>query len=155
MPKPLQLPLPLWIGGQGEKKLLRLVAEEADGWNMVMGSTLEQVRQKLDVLQRHCDAVRRDIATIDKSLLVLTFLFDSEREFTQYRQEQARWLGPDGTASLDRARDLGLAGSAVQVTDTLRGYLACGFDYMIVLFPYTRECDLLQRYAEEVRPHLG
>jgi F420-dependent oxidoreductase-like protein len=155
MPKPLQKPLPLWIGGQGERKLLRLVAEEADGWNMVLGSTLEQVRHKMAVLQRHCDAVGRDIATIDTSLFVLTYVFDTEREFAQYLADQARLLGPNSTASLDLARQLGLAGSAAQVTETLRRYLACGFDYIVALFPFTHERELLQRYAEEVRPHLG
>ena len=155
MPKPLQQPLPLWIGGQGEKKLLRLVAETADGWNMVLGSTLEQVRHKLEVLQRHCDAVGRDVSMIDKSLFVLTYLFDTEQEYTRLLSEQARLLGPDSTASLERARQLGLAGSVARVTDTLRQYLACGFDYIIALFPYTRECDMLQRYAEEVRPELA
>ena len=49
---------------------------------------------------------------------------------------------------------LGLAGSAAEVTDTLGRYLACGFDYLIALFPYTRERDLLQRYAEDVWRHL-
>ncbi|MCZ6874713.1 MAG: TIGR03560 family F420-dependent LLM class oxidoreductase [bacterium] len=153
-PKPVQNVLPLWIGGQGEKKLLRLVAEAADGWNMVMGSSLQQVRHKLNVLQQHCDAVGRDIASIDKSLFILTYLFDSEQEYRRILSEQARLLGPDGTASLQHACQLGLAGSAEQVTDTLAQYLACGFDYIVALFPYTRERDMLQRYAEEVRPHL-
>ena len=153
-PKPLQQPLPLWIGGQGEKKLLRLVAEEADGWNMVLGSSLEQVRHKLEVLQKHCDAVGRDFASIDKSLFVCTYLYDTEQEFAQYRTDQARLLGPDSTGYLERARALGLAGSAAHVIDTLQHYLACGFDYIIALFPYTRERDMLQRYAEEVCPYL-
>jgi F420-dependent oxidoreductase-like protein len=155
VPKPVQPRLPLWIGGQGEQKMLRLVAEEADGWNMVLGSTLEQVRHKMNVLRQHCDAVGRDPASIDTSLFVLTYVFDSEREYDGYVSDQACRLGPQSTASLQRARELGLAGPAAQVTDTLRQYLACGFDYIVALFPYTRERDLLQRYAEEVLPHLG
>ena len=80
-PKPVQRPLPLWLGGQGEQRLLRLVAAAADGWNMVVGQAVPEVRRKLDVLQRHCDAVGRDIATIDKSLLVFTYVCDSEAAF--------------------------------------------------------------------------
>ncbi len=154
VPKPLQQPLPLWIGGQGEKRILRLVAEEADGWNMVIGSSVEQVQHKLEVLQRHCDAVGRNMATIDLSLFVLTYLYDTDQEWAQIRADQAHLLGPDSTVALERARELGLAGSAAQVTDTLRRYLALGFDYIVALFPYTLERDMLQRYAEEVRPHL-
>lgn len=153
-PKPRQQPLPLWIGGQGEKSLLRLVAEAADGWNMVPGSSLAHVRHTLEVLERHCDAVGRDLHTIDKSLLIYTYLYDTEQEFTRFLTDQARLLGTDSQAGLFRARELGLAGSAAQVTDTLGRYLACGFDYLIALFPYTRERDMLQRYAEEVWCHL-
>ncbi len=154
MPKPRQQPLPLWIGGQGEKVLLRLVAEAADGWNMVPGSSLAQVRHKLQVLDRHCEVVGRDPHSIDKSLLVYTSLYDTEQEFAQALADQARLLGADSQGSLLRARELGLAGSAAHVTDTLGRYLACGFDYLIALFPYTRERDMLQRYAEEVWCHL-
>jgi F420-dependent oxidoreductase-like protein len=155
MPKPRQRPLPLWIGGQGEKKLLRLVAEEADGWNMVLGSSLEQVRHKLEVLQRHCETVGRDLSTLDMSLFVLTFVYDTEQEYAHYVAEQSRLLGAASTVALERARQLGLAGPAAQVTATLRQYLAQGFDYVIALFPYTRERAMLQRYAEEIWPLLG
>jgi F420-dependent oxidoreductase-like protein len=154
MPKPRQQPLPLWIGGQGEKALLRLVAEAADGWNMVAGSSLAQVRHKLEVLERHCETVGRDLHRIDKSLLVYTCLFDTEQEFQQALTDQARLLGAESQASLLQARTLGLAGSAAQVTDTLGRYLACGFDYLIALFPFRRERDMLQRYAEDVWCHL-
>jgi F420-dependent oxidoreductase-like protein len=153
-PKPRQQPLPLWIGGQGEKSLLRLVAEAADGWNMVPGSSLAHVQHTLEVLERHCEAVGRDLHTIDKSLLIYTYLYDTEQEFTRFLTDQARLLGADSQAGLLRARELGLAGSAAQVTDTLGRYLACGFDYLIALFPYTRERDMLQRYAEDVWCHL-
>ncbi len=59
------------------------------------------------------------------------------------------------TMPMRPSRQLGLAGSAEQVTDTLTQYLASGFDYTVALFPYTRERDMLQRYAEDVRPHLA
>jgi F420-dependent oxidoreductase-like protein len=154
-PKPVQHPLPLWIGGQGEQRLLRLVAQEADGWNMVLGCSVPEVRHKLDVLRRHCDAVGRDMAAIDKSLFVFTYLCDSDQTFRRLQNEQAERLGPHSTAPVDRARQLGLGGSVAQVTDALGAYLALGFDYFIALFPYTHERLFLQRYAEEIWPHLS
>ena len=155
MPKPLQPPLPLWIGGQGEHTLLRIVAEAADGWNMVAGKTVAEVQHKREVLWRHCEAVGRDPTTLDTSLFVLTYVYDTAQEFTHCRADQERLLGPDSLANFDHARILGLAGSAAQVTETLRHYVALGFDYVIALFPYQRERDLLQRYAAEVWPHLS
>jgi alkanesulfonate monooxygenase SsuD/methylene tetrahydromethanopterin reductase-like flavin-dependent oxidoreductase (luciferase family) len=154
-PKPLQRPLPLWIGGQGERRLLRLVAEAADGWNMVLGQSVQDVRRKLDVLQRHCDAVGRDVATIDKSLFIFTYLCDSEPALRRLQDDQRQRLGPASSAALDRARHLGLGGSAAQVTDALGAYRAIGIDYFITLFPYTHERTLLQRYMEEIWPHLA
>ena len=51
--------MPLWIGGSGEKRTLRIVAEHATGWNTFHGDPAEY-RHKLDVLERHCEAVGRD-----------------------------------------------------------------------------------------------
>ena len=56
---PVSTPRPrILIGGSGERKTLRLVAQYADACNIFGG--LEEVEQKLDVLRRHCDAVGRD-----------------------------------------------------------------------------------------------
>ena len=76
-PKPLQDPMPLWIGGSGEKRTLRIVAEHATGWNTFHGDPAEY-RHKLDVLERHCEAVQRDPATIRKQVVMRTVLDDAE-----------------------------------------------------------------------------
>jgi alkanesulfonate monooxygenase SsuD/methylene tetrahydromethanopterin reductase-like flavin-dependent oxidoreductase (luciferase family) len=67
-PKPLQSPMPLWIGGSGEQRTLRIVAEHATGWNTFHGEPAEY-RHKLDVLERHCEAVGRDPGTIRKQVV--------------------------------------------------------------------------------------
>jgi F420-dependent oxidoreductase-like protein len=68
-PKPLQDPIPLWVGGSGEKRTLRIVAEHATGWNTFFGDVAEY-RHKLDVLERHCEAVGRDPAEIRKQIVI-------------------------------------------------------------------------------------
>ena len=58
-PMPVSRPRPrILIGGSGERKTLRLVAQYADACNIFGGA--DEVAQKLDVLRRHCDAVGRD-----------------------------------------------------------------------------------------------
>jgi F420-dependent oxidoreductase-like protein len=58
-PEPVSQPRPrILIGGSGERKTLRLVAQYADACNIFGGP--EQVAAKLDVLRRHCDDVGRD-----------------------------------------------------------------------------------------------
>ncbi len=70
-PPALQRPRPrIVVGGGGERKTLRLVAQYADACNLVAVSP-DVVAHKLDVLRRHCDAVGRDEAEIEKTILVL------------------------------------------------------------------------------------
>ena len=69
-PQPLTKPHPpILIGGSGEKKTLRLVAQYADACNLFARMGIETVRAKLDVLKRHCDTVKRDYAEIEKTTL--------------------------------------------------------------------------------------
>jgi F420-dependent oxidoreductase-like protein len=67
VPRPIGKP-PILIGGGGERKTLRLVAEYADACNL-FASSPEELGRKLDVLRGHCDDVGRDYATIQKTLL--------------------------------------------------------------------------------------
>jgi alkanesulfonate monooxygenase SsuD/methylene tetrahydromethanopterin reductase-like flavin-dependent oxidoreductase (luciferase family) len=55
------------IGGGGERKTLRLVAQYADACNL-FGTSPEDVAHKLDVLRGHCDAVDRDYDEIRKTI---------------------------------------------------------------------------------------
>lgn len=68
-PQSLTRPHPyLMIGGGGEKKTLRLVAQYADACNLsAMG---ELPAHKLDVLRGHCDAVGRDYDDIEKTAMI-------------------------------------------------------------------------------------
>ena len=69
VPQALQSPRPpILIGGGGEKKTLRLVAQYADACNL-FGSSPEEVGHKLDVLRAHCDALGRDYDAIQKTII--------------------------------------------------------------------------------------
>ena len=58
---------PIIIGGGGERKTLRLVAQYADACNIFGGP--DNIRHKLAVLREHCDIVGRDYASIEKTNL--------------------------------------------------------------------------------------
>jgi F420-dependent oxidoreductase-like protein len=69
VPHPLQTPRPpILIGGSGEKKTLRLVAQYGDACNL-FASPPEAIAHKLDVLRRHCDALGRDYDSIQKTII--------------------------------------------------------------------------------------
>jgi F420-dependent oxidoreductase-like protein len=74
-PQPLTQPHPpILIGGSGEKKTLRLVAQYADACNLFAGTDVDIVRHKLDVLKQHCERLGRDYATIEKTTLGTAWL---------------------------------------------------------------------------------
>jgi len=74
-PQPLTKPHPpILIGGSGEKKTLRLVAQYADACNLFAGPDSELVRHKLDVLKAHCERLSRDYGTIEKTTLETVWL---------------------------------------------------------------------------------
>nr|WSY49690.1 LLM class F420-dependent oxidoreductase [Streptomyces sp. NBC_00886] len=57
----------IMIGGTGEKKTLRLVAQYADACNLIVSSP-EELRHKLEVLRGHCDTLGRDYDRIRKTI---------------------------------------------------------------------------------------
>ncbi len=68
-PKPVQKPYPpIWIGGSGERKTLRVVAEHADVWNAARGDDPDEAARLSGVLYRHCADVGRDPAEIRRSV---------------------------------------------------------------------------------------
>ena len=56
---------PIMIGGQGEKKTLRMVAQYADACNLFGRLGTDALRHKLDVLREHCDALGRPFDEIE------------------------------------------------------------------------------------------
>jgi F420-dependent oxidoreductase-like protein len=69
MPQSLTRPHPpILIGGSGEKKTLRLVAQYGDACNLY---PMPDMPHKLDVLRRHCEAAGRDEAEIEKTSVVV------------------------------------------------------------------------------------
>jgi F420-dependent oxidoreductase-like protein len=66
-PQPLQRPHPpILIGGSGERKTLRLVAQYADACNLF---STPDLAHKLDVLREHCERLGRDYDTIEKTVI--------------------------------------------------------------------------------------
>jgi F420-dependent oxidoreductase-like protein len=69
-PQPLSQPHPpILIGGGGEQKTLRLVAQYADACNLLARLGMDALREKLDVLKRHCEAVGRPYDDIERTSL--------------------------------------------------------------------------------------
>ncbi|PAZ14573.1 LLM class F420-dependent oxidoreductase [Streptomyces sp. SA15] len=71
IPPAISSPHPeIMIGGSGEKKTLRFVAQYADACNLFVSSP-EEIAHKLEVLRDHCEDVGRDYGTIRKTVLYM------------------------------------------------------------------------------------
>lgn len=78
-PQPLRKPHPpILIGGSGEKKTLRMVAQYGDACNLFLGQGIDLLEHKLEVLQRHCDDLGRDYREIEKTTLSTVHLAEGE-----------------------------------------------------------------------------
>jgi F420-dependent oxidoreductase-like protein len=99
VPKPVQARLPILVGGGGEKVTMRIAAQYADEWNT--WGTPETLRRKRDILDRHCEEVGRDPATIRRSAQVLVAIGD-EASIAERRFPAGRW--PCIVGSLEEVR---------------------------------------------------
>ncbi|OBH00696.1 MULTISPECIES: LLM class F420-dependent oxidoreductase [unclassified Mycobacterium] len=87
VPQPIRRP-PILLGGDGEKKTLRLVAQYADVWNSTT-SDVAELEHKIDVLNRHCDAVGRDPREIRKTVGLFVDPFADTAGFLKTVQRHA------------------------------------------------------------------
>jgi len=117
-PRPVQEHLPILVGGSGEKRTLKLVAQYADACNL-MGDP-DVVRHKLSVLDTHCESVRRDRADIEVTHLSPAFVYATkqglESEASAMGMDVPTLLGPfsGGTVDDNINRFTGLAEAGVE-----------------------------------------
>ena len=134
VPKPVQADLPIWVGGGGEKRTLRITAQWADGWNIPFVSP-ETFAHKLGVLHQHCDAVGRDPAEIRTAVNVgLAWTEESLRQ--QF----------GGLA--DYVRPGVLAGSDSEVIDRIGAYVEAGAGQVNLALRPPFDGEALDRFAE-------
>jgi F420-dependent oxidoreductase-like protein len=150
---------PIMIGGQGEKKTLRMMAQYADMANFTSG--YDELPHKLEVLAEHCEAVGRDMTTINKTPLGSLILGDTMEEAEAKRSAllQDRGLPPwdqldDGTKAMIGARFV--VGDADTAGEQLQSMLAIGLDGFTFNVP-ADGCDLeaVARAGQVVRKALS
>ena len=140
-PRPVQPHLPILIGGSGRQKTLRTVAERADAWNTA--GSIDEVRDAVEALRRHCADVGRDIGSIE---LTLSFPIVLRDDADAARARFRELLDANGVPFDDF--DGYLAGSPAEVAGTIRPYLDLGFETIIVRMPAPYDRETIERMAE-------
>jgi F420-dependent oxidoreductase-like protein len=146
-PRPLQSPRPpIVIGGAGEKKMLRLVAEEADIWNCSAGN-YARLADKIAALRGHCEAIGREWGTLELSLQDLVVIAPTEaalRAPLEDARERLSFFGDvDAIATI---------GTPDRCVDTLRKKAAEGISYFVCLFTDGGQPETVRLFGERVLP---
>jgi alkanesulfonate monooxygenase SsuD/methylene tetrahydromethanopterin reductase-like flavin-dependent oxidoreductase (luciferase family) len=153
-PPPLQVRLPLAIGGSGEKRTLRIVAEHADIWNADQDSP-ESFQRRSAILDEHCRAVGRDPASIERTAGLPAPCIRRTRQaaveaLTEILQHQAM----PHAAALKMASDSPFAGPVETVVAELRRYRDAGLGAVMFDWPAPFDLATLEALAGPVRAAL-
>jgi F420-dependent oxidoreductase-like protein len=144
-PLPVQQPLPIMVGGGGEKKTLRIAAKYADISHCAFNPTVEDLDHKLSVLRRHCKTVNRDFDEIKIGISVNPFIGSTEQEIEAKIRQRAEQLH----VALDEYRKrLGpVKGTPEQCREAIRKYIDKGVSLFTIAFPRNEDAKL---FSEEV-----
>jgi probable F420-dependent oxidoreductase len=134
-PRPFQEPrVPLWVGGKGGLRLLRLVARRAEGWNTVWAWTPEDYAERSRALDELCRREGRDPSTAKRSVGLYTVVGEDQRDLEARWRHVQGWV-PGGAfegADMKEWRADKLAGTAEEVIERMGAFAALGVEEMIL-----------------------
>jgi len=136
-PRPVQRELPIWIGGGGEKRTLRIAARFADWWNVPFIAP-EEFARKRAVLTRHCEDVGRDPAAVRPSINV--GLAWREEDFEPQFGRMRMFVRPGV-----------LTGSEDEVRDRVGQYVDAGAEQINIAIRAPWDLEGLERLASVLK----
>jgi alkanesulfonate monooxygenase SsuD/methylene tetrahydromethanopterin reductase-like flavin-dependent oxidoreductase (luciferase family) len=132
-PRPVQDKMPIWVGGGGEKRTLKITAKYADGWNVPFVSP-EEFARKRGVLHEHCAAVGRNPDDISCAINVgLAWTEES--------------LNAQFGHLANAVRNGCLTGSDEQVLDRIGQYIEAGANQVNIALRAPFDLDALERLS--------
>ncbi|TMI50063.1 TIGR03560 family F420-dependent LLM class oxidoreductase [Candidatus Bathyarchaeota archaeon] len=145
----------IWVGGVGEKTLLRIVADLADGWNAV-GLSADEYARKLEILRLFCENAGRKLNTIKRSYYGTCLVGSNENEFREsFNRYYGQYRKPEESTKtfVERMRSTRpFIGTAGEVADKMKGFEELGVSYFILYFPDKDGLGLLKRFSDLVMP---
>lgn len=136
-PRPVQAKLPIWIGGGGEKRTLRIAAQYADGWNVPFIGP-DVFAHKRGVLHGYCDSAGRDPGEIRCAVNV------------GIARDEANLKEQFGGIA-DFVRPGVLTGTDEQMLDRIAEYVTAGADQLNISLRAPFDVELLERFSAALK----
>jgi alkanesulfonate monooxygenase SsuD/methylene tetrahydromethanopterin reductase-like flavin-dependent oxidoreductase (luciferase family) len=157
-PKPARNPIPLVIGGKGEKRTLPIVAREAAEWNLSRLDA-DMYRQRRGALELCCKEIGRDPRSIRHSVMTSYIIGRSESEL----MDRAARLGAMIPALRDMSpgqviqnrRELWFVGTPDQIAERMREFGRLGIDLFMLQHFLLDDAEALNLLADEVIPAIA
>jgi alkanesulfonate monooxygenase SsuD/methylene tetrahydromethanopterin reductase-like flavin-dependent oxidoreductase (luciferase family) len=147
-PLPVQEHLPIMIGGSGERKTLRIVAQHADIWNAF--GTPAVLAHKDGVLRAHCADVGRDPESIERTVGCKITIRSTESEAERARRAL---LEHNRTPMANVEGDLTFwTGTPEMIAETMIGYRRIGFHAFIIELPAPFDTETMETMMTVVKP---
>lgn len=146
LPKPVQSPLPLIIGGGGPTKTPALAARFASEFNLPFQSQ-EQFAAQCMRVREACETIGRDPDSLTYSCALVVCVGRDQAEIAR----RAAVLGRD----VDELRRNGVCGTPDEATERLRSWASIGAGRVYLQVLDLADLDQLDLIAAEVMPHLG
>ncbi len=128
--------IPIMIGGQGEKKTLRMVAQYADESNLT--GTVEDIPRKLEALDQHCERLGRDRSEVSVTKLMMVAVAPTMKELEADLDALAKTKGM-GDNVKDMIRKVLIYGDPDTVGEKIQDAVAMGIDGITVDLPVNGE----------------
>ena len=158
LPEPVQRRIPVWVGGKGGPRLLRLAARHADGWNTVWRWTPEAYGDRAEAAREACEREGRDPATFRFSVGLYSLVAETDDAFRVLLERGKAAMPGDAMHAETEASWLAdtLSGTPDQVIERVRAFEAVGGEEIVVapwVLPFSvPEPEIVDLFAERVMP---
>lgn len=153
-PKPVQQPLPIWVGTMEAKpKMLQLAAKHADGINIAWAFSPDVYQEKLNRIHEYCEREGRNPKTLRKSYGAWTRVYPDEETKIQIWQKIADQRNMT-LEEVSERYESSLHGTAEEIIEKLRAYIKVGISDFIFMFPQNQEVESMRLFNEYIIPKL-